>query len=365
MPARTALHDVHLSLGATMTDFAGWAMPLRYGSETAEHHAVRTAAGLFDLSHMGEIEVAGPEAARALDYALVSDISAIRVTKAKYTMICREDGGIIDDLIVYRLAEHSYLVVANAANAGVVAGELRSRARDYDAAVHDRSERWTLIAIQGPHAAGIVTDLAGASFDDVRYYAVTDTLLAGHAVLIARTGYTGEDGFEIFCSPDAAVPLWQGLTTVGGGRGLVPAGLACRDTLRLEAGMPLYGHELRADLTPRAAGLGRVVAFGKAGEFVGRAALAAPTDSAPGRRLVGLVADGRRVPRAGYAVLDPGTGAVIGEITSGALSPTLGHPVAMAYIQGAWTGPGSRVHLDIRGATLPAEVVDLPFYRRG
>jgi aminomethyltransferase len=364
MSKHTSLHDVHLSLGATMTDFAGWAMPLRYGSETAEHNAVRTAAGLFDLTHMGEIQVIGPEAGRALDHALVSDISAIAVRKAKYTMICRQDGGIMDDLIVYRLAEHAYLVVANAANVDVVFETLGSRARDYDAEVDNRSDDWTLIAIQGPNAARILADLTGAALDDVRYYAVTDATVAGHAVLLARTGYTGEDGFEIFCAPDAAVPIWHGLTAAGAGRGLVPAGLACRDTLRLEAGMPLYGHELRADLTPHEAGLGRVVTFDKAEDFVGRAALADRKDSEVSRRLVGLVPAGRRVPRAGYAVLDPGTGATIGEVTSGAPSPTLGHPVAMAYVDDALAEPGSSVHVDIRGAAEPAEVVALPFYRR-
>ena len=212
MPTPTALHDVHLSLGATMTDFAGWAMPLRYGSETAEHHAVRTAAGLFDLTHMGEIEVTGPSAAAALDYALVSDISAIPVRKAKYTMICRADGGIIDDLIVYRLAGQTYLVVANAANATMVFEELRARTHSYDAEVANSSERWALIAIQGPNAEGVVTHLAGTSFGDLPYYAVTDTVLAGHTVLMARTGYTGEDGFEIFCAPGAAAGIWQGLS---------------------------------------------------------------------------------------------------------------------------------------------------------
>jgi aminomethyltransferase len=364
MPKHTPLHDVHVSLGATMTDFAGWAMPLRYGSETAEHNAVRTAAGLFDLTHMGEIEVVGPEAARALDHALVSDISAIVVKKAKYTMICQQDGGIIDDLIVYRLAEHSYLVVANAANADVVFDALGSRARNYDAEVNNRSDGWALIAIQGPGAAGILADLTDAPLDAVRYYAVTDAVVAGHAVLLARTGYTGEDGFEIFCAPDVAVPIWQALTAAGAGRGLVPAGLACRDTLRLEAGMPLYGHELRADLTPHAAGLGRVVKFDKAEDFVGRAALADRKDSEVRRRLVGLVPTGRRAPRAGYAVLDPGTGATIGEVTSGAPSPTLGHPVAMAYIDDVLAEPGCKVHVDIRGAAELAEVVELPFYRR-
>jgi aminomethyltransferase len=364
MSTHTPLHDTHLALGARMTDFAGWSMPLRYGSEIAEHHAVRTAAGLFDLSHMGEIEVVGPDAARALDHALVGDIGAISVTKAKYTLICEPDGGILDDLIVYRLAEQRYLVVANASNAEVVLAALRSRAEGFDSQVQDRRADWALLAIQGPNAVRILSDLTETALDEVRYYTIAFATVAGCSVLLARTGYTGEDGFEIFCAPDDATRLWLALTAAGADRGLVPAGLGCRDTLRLEAGMPLYGHELGAGLTPYAAGLGRVVKLNKAEKFVGQDALAWHSESPAKRLLVGLIPSGRRAPRAGYAVLDPHTGDLIGEVTSGAPSPTLGHPIAMAYLDSAMATAGKTVHVDIRGAPEPAEVVDLPFYRR-
>jgi aminomethyltransferase len=364
LPQRTPLHDTHLRLGATMTDFAGWAMPLRYGSETAEHKAVRATAGLFDLSHMGEIEVAGPQATQALNYALVSDIAAIAVTKAKYTMICQPDGGILDDLIVYRLAERRYLIVANAANAPAVLTALRERAADFDATVLDRRDEWALIAIQGPAAVATLSGLAGGDLGRIRYYAIADAEVAGRPVRLARTGYTGEDGFEIFCAPADAEPIWRALTAAGRGRGLVPAGLACRDTLRLEAGMPLHGHELSPSLSPYAAGLGRVVALGKGSDFVGRAALAAQAQLPPARRLVGIVPAGRRAPRAGYAVLDLATGASIGQVTSGAPSPTLGHPVAMAYIDTALAEAGTGVRIDLRGTAEAARVVELPFYRR-
>jgi aminomethyltransferase len=364
MPKPTPLHDLHVSLGAVMTDFAGWSMPLRYGSEIAEHKAVRGAAGLFDLTHMGEIEVTGPEAGRALDYALVGDISAIGPKKAKYTMICQEDGGIIDDLIVYRLGEQHYLVVANASNAEVVVSKLRQRTGGFSATVADRCDNWALLAIQGPNAATILAPLTEADLTTVRYYAATEATVAGSAVILARTGYTGEDGFEIFCDPSDATSIWRQLSVAGAGHGLVPAGLACRDTLRLEAGMPLYGHELTSSLTPYAAGLGRVVKLDKAEDFVGRAALAALAGQDVARRLVGLVASGRRVPRAGYPVIDPDHGGVVGEVTSGAPSPTLGQPVAMAYVDTALTSAGTPLLVDIRGAAEPATVVDLPFYRR-
>jgi aminomethyltransferase len=364
MSRLTPLHEIHTALGATMTDFAGWAMPLRYGSETAEHNAVRAAAGLFDLTHMGEIEIVGPEAGRALDHALVGEISAIAVKKAKYTMICHEDGGILDDLIVYRLDEQHYLVVANASNAALVVDALRERAQGFDADVQDRSEDWALVAIQGPNATDILTGLIDADLESLRYYAVQEARIVGCDVLLARTGYTGEDGFEVFCTPDHAAKIWQVLATAGADRGLVPAGLACRDTLRLEAGMPLYGHELTAALTPYEAGLGRVVKLDKAADFVGRSALAERAESEVLRRLVGLIPTGRRSPRAGDALLHPETGGTIGRVTSGAPSPTLGHPVAMAYIDAALATPGGTVHVDVRGTAEPARVVALPFYRR-
>ncbi|GKQ41619.1 glycine cleavage system aminomethyltransferase GcvT [Streptomyces sp. A012304] len=363
---RTALDAVHRSLGATMTDFAGWDMPLRYGSERDEHQAVRTRAGLFDLSHMGEITVTGPEAAALLNFALVGDIASVGVGRARYTMICQADGGILDDLIVYRLAETEYMVVANASNALTVLEALRARAERFDAEVRDDRDAYALIAVQGPESPGVLASLTDADLDGLKYYAGLPGTVAGVPALIARTGYTGEDGFELFVRPEHAVELWQALTKAGEGVGLVPCGLSCRDTLRLEAGMPLYGHELTAGLTPFDAGLGRVVKFGKEGDFVGREALAAAAARAetdPPRVLVGLVAEGRRVPRAGYSVVAGGE--VIGEVTSGAPSPTLGKPIAMAYVDAAHAAPGTPgVGVDIRGSHEPYEVVALPFYKR-
>lgn len=249
-PRLTALDALHRSLGATMTDFAGWDMPLRYASERDEHNAVRTKAGLFDLSHMGEITVTGPRAADLLDYALVGNIGSVGVGRARYTMICQEDGGIVDDLIVYRLGESEYMVVANAGNAQIVLDALAERSQGFDAEVRDDRDAYALIAVQGPESPGILKSLTDADLDGLKYYAGLPGTVAGVPALIARTGYTGEDGFELFVEPQHAEKLWQALTEAGAPVGLIPCGLSCRDTLRLEAGMPLYGHELTTALTP-------------------------------------------------------------------------------------------------------------------
>ncbi|MFC7329990.1 glycine cleavage system aminomethyltransferase GcvT [Marinactinospora rubrisoli] len=362
-PRRTPLYEVHERLGATLVDFAGWLMPLRYGSETGEHRAVREAAGLFDLSHMGEILVRGPQADAFLDYALVGHLSAVTPGRARYTMITAEDGGVLDDLIVYRLADDEYLVVANAANTGTVVAALRERAAGFDTEIADESAEYALIAVQGPRAADILAALTDADLSGIRYYAGYRHTVAGRPVLLARTGYTGEDGFELFVRPgSAATALWDALTAAGQAHGLVPAGLSARDTLRLEAGMPLYGNELTADVTPYEAGLGRVVKLDKPGDFVGRRALAERAESGPARTLVGLVARGRRVPRQGHTVLREDQ--PVGVVTSGAPSPTLGRPIAVAYVDAGVDIAAGSFAVDVRGRAEPVDVVELPFYRR-
>ena len=379
----TALYEEHKKLGASFTDFGGWQMPLKYSSELAEHHAVRNAAGLFDLSHMGEVWVTGPDAAAFLDYALVGKISAMSVGKAKYSLICQEDGGIIDDLITYRRpaaadaagnGTDQFLVVPNAGNAVVVAAALAERAAKFDVVVEDASARTSLIAVQGPKAEGILLRLVPAAQHELvtglKYYAAVEVpfLVAGAAkdLLLARTGYTGEDGFEIFVDNDDAAALWQAIAVVADEGELVPAGLACRDSLRLEAGMPLYGNELSREGNPYAAGLGPVVSLAKEGDFVGRAALealkAGGAGSTSGRKLVGLKGLGRRAGRGHYPVLKDG--AVVGEVTSGQPSPTLGYPVALAYVDVEHSEVGTALDIDLRGKAEPFEVVALPFYKR-
>ena len=389
---RSPLHDEHVALGANLTSFGGWLMPLRYTSDLAEHRAVREAAGLFDLSHMGEIEVAGPQAAAALDHALVGNLSAVAPGRARYTMICQEDGAVLDDLVVYRLADERFLVVANAGNADLVARELVARAAGFDATVTDQGASTALVAVQGPRAEEIVAGLtdpadpvAAETVRDLRYYAAAPLVLrtddGAVDALVARTGYTGEDGFELFMPADRAADLWRTVLAAGAPLGLVPAGLSARDSLRLEAGMPLYGHELDTTTTPYEAGLGRVVKLDKVDadgaplEFVGRAALAARRESPPARVLVGLRGLGRRPARAGYAVVLPGDGvdaggAVgeyarrVGTVTSGAPSPTLGHPIALAYVTPELSAEGTELAVDVRGRAEPVVVVPLPFYRR-
>ena len=365
-PARTALHEAHLRHGASFTDFGGWDMPLKYGSELAEHRAVREAAGLFDLSHMGEIRVEGSAAVTFLNTAFVGDFRALPVGRAKYSLICASDGGIIDDLITYRLGDEQFLVVPNAGNAAVVAAELAALAADFDVRVTDETAQTSLIAVQGPRAVAVLHETVEAAQRDLvtglRYYAAAPGTVAGVDVLLARTGYTGEDGFELYLANVDAVRVWEALLAAGEPLGLIPAGLAARDSLRLEAGMPLYGNELGRHVTPLEAGLGGVVSFAKPEEFTGRRALEEVREIGPARVLVGLRGAGRRSARAGYPVLAGER--VIGTVTSGLPSPTLGHPVALAYVEREFAETGSELSVDLRGRLEPFEVVALPFYRR-
>jgi len=374
---QSPLHEEHVALGTALTSFAGWQMPLRYTSDIAEHQAVRSAAGLFDLSHMGELEVTGPQAAAALDHALVGNLSALAPGRARYTMIVQPDGGVIDDLVVYRLAAERFVVVANASNVAVVREALIDRLDGFDAALDDASLRTALVAVQGPHAEAIVTSLTdqpdqAEAVSALKYYTAVDATVAGIAALVARTGYTGEDGFELFVPAADAPALWRALLAAGEPHGLVPAGLSARDSLRLEAGMPLYGNELDRTTTPHDAGLGRVVKLDKVGadgsplDFVGRTALAARGDSAPARVLVGLQGLGRRAARHGYDVVGSTSADAprVGHVTSGAPSPTLGYPVAMAYVTPEVSAEGTELAVDVRGRREPVRVVALPFYRR-
>ncbi|HEY5514920.1 MAG TPA: glycine cleavage system aminomethyltransferase GcvT [Pengzhenrongella sp.] len=373
---RSPLHLEHVALGGVMVPFAGWAMPLRYSSDLAEHLAVRRAAGIFDLSHMGEIRLAGPQAGAALDHALVGHLSAVPVGRARYTMICADDGGIIDDLVVYRTGDDAYLVVANASNNAIVLAELVPRCAAFEATVTDESAETALIAVQGPRAQEIVTSLTApgdlAAVAGLGYYTGLSATVAGVRALVARTGYTGEDGFELFAPAGEAVGLWRDLLVAGKLHGLVPAGLSARDSLRLEAGMPLYGNELDRTTTPYDAGLGRVVkldkttADGRPLDFVGRGPLAAREHSEPSRLLVGLEGLGRRAARHGYpVVMSPeNLDVVVGHVTSGAPSPTLGHPIAMAYVAPGLSALGTELAVDVRGRGEPVRVVALPFYRR-
>jgi aminomethyltransferase len=358
----TPLTDVHRALGARLIAFAGWLMPVQYAGIVEEHRAVRERAGLFDLSHMAELFVEGPEAGAALAGALVSDPPSLAPGRAQYSMVCDANGGILDDLIVYRLAEERFLVVANASNAQVVSDALAERIEGFKAVLDDRALATALVAVQGPAARAILGPLTDVDLDALRYYAIAEGEVAGIAGLVARTGYTGEDGFEVFVEWSRAGALWAAIAEAGRDAGITPVGLGARDTLRLEAGMPLYGNELDRETNPYDAGLGRVVKLDKAGDFVGRAALERIERDGPTRRLVGLIVRGRGIARHGYAVHagDRRTGSV----TSGTQSPTLGMPIAMAYVAPGDGEPGTILDVEIRDQRVAAEVVALPFYRR-
>ena len=382
----TPLRERHEALGASFTDFGGWQMPVRYTSDLAEHHAVRESAGIFDISHMAEFTIVGSGAAAYLDYALAGRLSALAVGKAKYSLLLAEDGGIIDDVIVYRLGDDDFLIISNAGNRDAVSAALQERIAPFEfrktpqgvsedgsfgfvvgktsVEVEDVSDSYALIAVQGPNAEAIVAAIDGIHdvsipWAEQKYYAWASATYNGKPLLLARTGYTGEDGFELLVEASDAAALWDAALAAGADRGLVPAGLAARDTLRLEAGMPLYGHELNRETKPAQSGLGRVVVEDK-DEFVGKGAVT-PAEGA--RVLIGLAAEGRRAGRAEYAVVTE-DGAVIGEITSGALSPTLGHPIAMAFVDPAVADGSVPLFLDVRGTKIPATVTALPFYRR-
>jgi glycine cleavage system T protein (aminomethyltransferase) len=361
-PRATPLADRHEALGARMVDFAGWRMPIQYAGILEEHRAVRERAGLFDLCHMGELFVDGPEAGDALAGAVTTDPRTLAPGRAHYSMICAPDGGILDDLIVYRLADDRFLVVANAGNAAVVSDALAERFVGRRAILDDRSLATALVAIQGPAARAILTPLAALDLDAIRYYGIAEGSVAGIPALVARTGYTGEDGFEVFVDAAAGPALWDAIMAAGRGAGLVPVGLGARDTLRLEAGMPLYGNELDRTTTPFDAGLGRVVKLDKAGGFVGREALAKAAEAGPSRSLVGLVVRGRGIARHGHRV--HAGERLSGAVTSGTMSPTLGVPIAMAYVAPGDAAPGTMLDVEIRDARAAAEVVPLPFYTR-
>ena len=358
----TPLTETHRELGARLIEFGGWLMPVQYGSIIEEHRTVRERVGLFDLSHMGELYVEGPEAGEALNRALVSEPAALAIGRAQYSMICAPDGGVIDDLIVYRLAETRFLVVANASNASVVSDELVERLDGFRAVLDDRSLATGLLAVQGPRSVDALSPLTEVDLGALKYYAAEEGAVAGIPAVVARTGYTGEDGFEVFVDTSRAVELWDAFMAAGKAEGLAPIGLGARDTLRLEAGMPLYGNELDRTHNPFEAGLGRVVKLDKPDDFVGRGALEKVARDGVARKLVGMALRGRGIARHGYPI--HAGDRLTGEVTSGTQSPSLGEPIAMGYVATGDAEPGTMIDVEIRGQRVPAEVVALPFYRR-
>ena len=355
-PRKTPLHDEHVALGARMVDFAGWSMPVQYAGIIEEHEAVRSSAGVFDVSHMAEFRFSGPEAKAALQRIVTNDLDKIDpLGRAVYTVMCDEDGGIIDDLIVYHSGDDEYLIVANAANHDVDWAWISDHLPDSIEAV-DESDRTALIALQGPKALEILSELAGPGWTPPERFALGEARVGEIGVLVARTGYTGEDGVELFCHTSHAAALWRALLSFPE---VTPCGLGARDTLRLEMGYPLYGSDMDRGCDPISAGLGWVVPKAKTG-FIGAEAIARIREAGVARKLVGLtVSEG--VPRHGYGVLHEGS--EVGKVASGTYSPTLGHGIATAYVPAALAEPGTALTIEIRRKVVPAVVAKPPFVK--
>jgi aminomethyltransferase len=360
---RTPLFTEHQRLQAKLVPFAGYAMPVQYPSGIqAEHRAVREAAGLFDVSHMGEFHVEGPEALDLIQGVTVNDASALEIGQAQYSAFCQDDGGVIDDLLVYRTGADRYLLVVNASNRAADWAHLVSHAHGRTVACVDRSDETALLALQGPQAEEVLARVCPLDLASLDYYRCAFGEVAGQSGLIARTGYTGEDGFELYLPTAAAEPVWRILLAEGASAGLVPAGLGARDTLRLEMGYALYGNDLDREHTALESGLGWITKLDK-GPFVGREALLGQKAAGIARKLVGIRLTERGFPRAGYPVR--GGGQEVGQLTSGTVSPTTGEGIGLAYLQSEWSAPGTEVTLQIRDRELSAVVQRPPFYLSG
>lgn len=356
---RTPLYDEHRRLGARMTSFAGWEMPVYYSGIADETLAVRSAAGIFDLSHMGELLVSGPAALDSIQYLTTNDASRLDIGQAQYSLMCSGNGGVLDDLIVYRLGKHSYMLVVNAANTDSDACWIM-RNKVGETQLKDESRTTASIAVQGPAAAAILSSAVSFDIDSLGRFRVQCGDVRGIRCRIARTGYTGEDGFELYCSWTEAVALWRAIVEVGGRLGARPIGLGARDVLRLEAGYPLYGYELTNSITPVDARLLWVVQFDK-GDFLGKQAILTARESGPQKLLIGLEAIGKCVPRHGYNVRAAED--EVGRVTSGTFSPTLGKAIAMAYVCPEYSQTGRELDVVIRGKPCKCRIVPTPFYR--
>lgn len=360
--ARTPLHAEHLALEGKMVPFAGFEMPVQYPTGiTGEHRAVRTAAGLFDVSHMGEFELRGPDALALVQRVTINDASRIEVGQAQYSAMVDESGGIIDDLIIYRFDDH-WMLVVNASNREKDWNWIARHAEALDVELTDRSDEIALLALQGPGARAILAGLTDTDLDAVGYYRFVEGGVAGVECVISATGYTGEDGFELYLPSEGAVAVWRTLLEAGAPEGLIPAGLGARDSLRLEMGYALYGNDLDADHTPLEAGLGWITKLAK-GDFVGRDRLAAQKEAGVERKLVGLELRERGFPRPGYPIVLEGER--VGVVTSGTVSPSLGSGIAMGYVATEHAAPGSELAIEIRGKGVAAEVKRPPFYTEG
>ncbi|MEX2583675.1 MAG: glycine cleavage system aminomethyltransferase GcvT [Gemmatimonadota bacterium] len=359
---RTPLHGEHAAAGAKLVPFAGYEMPIQYPTGiTTEHNAVRTTAGLFDVSHMGEFEISGPQALELVQYVTTNDASTLSLGQAQYSTLCRDDGNLLDDLLVYRFDDR-YMLVVNAANRDEDFAWIRDHAPRFDAELTDRSDEIALLAVQGPRAARILQQLTRMDLSEIGYYRFAEGDLDGRPAILSRTGYTGEDGFELYVAINDADHLWRTILKAGESDGIIPAGLGARDSLRLELGYPLYGNDLDEGRNPLEAGLGWVTKLEK-GDFVGRDALARVKQEGPHERLIGFKLLQRGFPRPGYEIQHDGR--FVGQVTSGTLSPSLGIGIGLAYVPAEISRPGTHLAVLIRGQPMTAEVVRPPFYTDG
>ncbi len=358
---RTPLYAVHVELGAKMVEFGGWEMPVQYQGIIKEHQAVRNAAGLFDVSHMGEILVEGPGALGFLQHLVTNDVSKLEIGRAMYTLMVKEDGGIIDDFLIYYLGNNRYLLVVNAANKDKDFAWIKQHLTAPDVGVADKSDEYAQLALQGPVAQKVLQSLTSLDLATIKFYRFAIGSVAEVPCLVSRTGYTGEDGFELYCEPENVVKLWHAILKAGESEGVVPAGLGARDTLRFEAALGLYGHEMTESINPLMAGLGWAVKFDK-GDFIGRDALIKIKEQGVSHKLVGLKMIERGVPRTGYKLQV--NGEEIGWITSGNFAPTLNANLALAYVKPEYAAVDTELDVIIRNKPVKAKVVPKPFYKR-
>ncbi|MBS1767410.1 MAG: glycine cleavage system aminomethyltransferase GcvT [Acidobacteria bacterium] len=360
---KTPLNAAHRALGAKMVDFGGWDMPLQYPTGIiAEHNAVRNQAGLFDVSHMGELRVKGPDALKFLDWLTPNAVAKLADGQIHYTGFLTERGSFVDDLLIYRESEDDFLLVVNAGNIAKDFAWVKEKAAGFQVTVTNESDATGQVALQGPNAEGILQGLTDLKLADIAYYWFKRGVVAGKACLVSRTGYTGEDGFEIYCRAEDAEAIWCAVLAAGKGKGLIPAGLGCRNTLRLESKMALYGHEISDEIHALEAGLGWTVKLDK-GDFLGREALQKAKDAGLPRKLAGFrMREKRDIARDGMAVVKDG--AQVGFVTSGAPSPTVGQNIGLALVPSEDAKIGSRIFIEIRGKAAEAEIVPTPFYKR-
>jgi aminomethyltransferase len=357
---RTPLYQAHRAAGAKMVDFGGWEMPVQYSGLVDEHNTVRRAVGVFDVSHMGEIEIRGPEAMKLVDYATTNAVARLKDGQAHYSGLLYEHGGFVDDILVHKVADDSFFLCVNASNQDKDFEHIRALNK-FDCEVEFAGPKYAQIAIQGPKALGVAQKLTATDLSGIRYYWFRDGEFAGVPARIARTGYTGEDGFEIYTAPEHAVGVWNAIMDAGRDESIKPAGLGARNTLRLESKMALYGHEIGASITPFEADLAWIVKLDK-GDFVGRRALLAQREKGLTRRLVGFEMRGRGIGRDGYEVLLDGNAA--GWVTSGSPGPTVCRNIGLCYLPLDRAKPGEKIEIVIRNQAVEAETVPTPFYKR-